>query len=80
MKKIRKILAIIGIVVLIGMYVMTLISALLSGPDTEYLFKASIFCTVVIPVMLYAFGLITKLVKDSYDKKGKEDKKDKKGQ
>lgn len=81
MKKVRRILAIIGVAVLIGMYAMTLISALMSGPDTEYLFKASIFCTAVVPVMLYAFSLITRLFRDAFDKKDKKDNnKDKKGQ
>jgi Ca2+/H+ antiporter len=60
--KIKRILALIMIVVLIAMYISTIVFALSDSPNADTLFKASIFCTVVIPVLLYGYGVIYKYV------------------
>lgn len=60
MKKIKRILALLGVVLLAGMYVATLISAFLATPATRDLFLASVVATVMIPILLYVLQLIYK--------------------
>ena len=63
MKKIKQILAIIGIILLVGMYAVTIILALTDDPNTMNAFRASIYCTVIVPVLIWAYSFIYKLVK-----------------
>ena len=49
----KRILAIGGIVILVGMYILTFILAIMNHPDTGRLLMASIVCTVFIPVMIH---------------------------
>ena len=63
MKNIKRILAVIGVILLIGMYVCTLIFALIGSPASDDLLKASIAATV----LLYGFILITRLLKNKND-------------
>lgn len=50
MKKGKQILAIIGIILLIVLYLSTLVCAITDNTGTMKMFKASIFATFVIPV------------------------------
>ena len=54
MKKTPRILALAGIVLLLAMYASTLIFALMDSPSAKGLFMASIFCTIAVPVLLFA--------------------------
>lgn len=63
MKKTRQVLAILGVILLAGMYVSTLIFALIDHSRTLGLLKASIALTILVPVLLYAYTLIFKLTK-----------------
>ena len=67
MKNIKRILAVIGDILLIGMYDCTLIFALIGSPASDDLLKASIAATILIPVLLYGFILITRLLKNKND-------------
>lgn len=60
MKKTRQVLAILGIVILVGMYVSTLIFALSNHPNSYNMLMASIYCTIIVPVLLYAYMLAYK--------------------
>lgn len=71
MKKAKQIAAIISIILLAGMYVLTLVFAIFDRSETMALLKTSVYCSIVIPVFLYVFLLITKLIKD----KGNENTK-----
>ena len=51
-KRIRRIFAWIGIVVLVGLYVTTLILAFSGSPMAQALFRGSFAATVVFPVLL----------------------------
>ncbi|MCC8101294.1 MAG: hypothetical protein LIP11_03235 [Clostridiales bacterium] len=62
MQKIKHIAAMIGVVFLIGMYVVTLILGLTASPATQNMLMASIVCTVVIPVLLYAMMLVARVL------------------
>ena len=62
--KLKRILAWIGIILLAGMYILTLVFSLMHGEVAMDLFKASIFCTIIIPVLLYAYNMIYRYLKD----------------
>ena len=78
MKKNKKsLLAITGIVLLIGMYIFTLVCAIIKTPFAKSLFMASLYCTIVIPVFIYIFMMVTKYlkgrgIKDDDDTSSKE--------
>jgi dolichyl-phosphate-mannose--protein O-mannosyl transferase len=73
MKKIQRILAVIGILLLVSLYVATLVLALTDDPATMDLFRASIYCTVIVPVLIWAYSFIYKLLKNNYGDKKTED-------
>ncbi len=75
MKKVRRILAIIGILLLVGLYVTTLVLALTDDPGTMDAFRASIYCTVLVPVLIWAYTFIYKLLKNNYGGDGTPGKK-----
>ena len=58
MKKIKRLMAIAGILLLAALYVITLVLALNA-------FRASIYCTVLIPVLIWAYTFIYKLLKNN---------------
>ena len=64
MKKIKQILAILGCVLLVALYVSTLVFALIGSEDTMNLFCASVYATVVVPVLIWAYSLIYRLLKN----------------
>jgi len=64
MKKGKRIIAVIGIILLVGMYASTLIFALIDRSASMSLFKASVACTILVPVLIYAYTLVFKLLKD----------------
>ena len=60
MKNMRRILAVLGIILLVGIYASTLVFALMKNPIADRLLMASIFCTVAVPVLLYAMILVAR--------------------
>ena len=61
MKKGKQILAIIGIILLIVLYLSTLVCAITDNTGPMKMFKASIFATFVIPVLIWAYTFLYKL-------------------
>ena len=51
MKKTKQILAIIGVVLLVALYVSTLVFALIGSDFATNCLKASIYATVVVPAL-----------------------------
>ncbi len=62
-KKIKRILAIIGVFLLAGMYLLTLILAFVDPTAGKSWLKASIVCTIFIPVFLYACIMLARYLK-----------------
>lgn len=60
--KIKRILAASGAFLLFAMYALTLVFALIDHSATKGLLKASIACTVILPVLLYAFALVQRII------------------
>lgn len=75
MKKVKRLLAIIGILLLVSMYILTLVLALTDDPNTMNAFRASIYCTVLVPVLIWAYTFIYKLLKNNYGDTSNESKK-----
>ena len=71
-KKVKQILAIIGIVVLVGLYVSTIVCALSSSDNFMNLLMASVYATVIIPVLIWAYSFIYKLLKKDRDNEEKK--------
>lgn len=63
MKKVKRILAIIGCILLVSMYVATIVLAITDDPNTMNAFRASIYCTIIVPVLIWAYSFIYKLLK-----------------
>lgn len=63
MKKTKRILAIIGVLLLLGLYLSTLLFAIFDNSKFMGFFKLSIACTFIVPVLLYAYTLFYKLSK-----------------
>ena len=66
MKKVRQILSMIGIVLLVSLYFITIVLALTDDPNTMNAFRASIYCTFLIPVLIWAYTFIYRLLKNNY--------------
>ena len=63
MKKVRQIAAVIGIILLFGMYAVTFIAAMGRSEAARSLFLGSLACTVLVPVFLYVLLLAAKAVR-----------------
>ncbi len=62
MKKAKKVLAILGIIVLAGLYISTLVFALMDSELSFQLLQISIFFTIAFPVILYVCNMLYKLL------------------
>ena len=72
MKKTKRILALIGVILLFGMYLSTLIFALMKNENASNMLMASIVCTVIVPVLLYAYTLMYRVLKDRNETQKKD--------
>ena len=72
MKKVKRIAALLGVIILVGLYVVTLISAVLATPATKDLFKASLLATLIIPIMIYVYMLIYRLIAGQVEERREE--------
>ena len=61
--KMKRILALAGAVLLAGLYLITLILAFADPTASKDWLKASVVCTVVIPIFLYSYLLIYRYLK-----------------
>lgn len=68
--KIRRILALAGALLLFGMYAATILFAFIDHSSTQGLLKASIACTFILPVLLYAYTLVYRISGPTYDTDG----------
>ena len=74
MKKLKQITALIGVIALVGLYVSTLMLALIDSAEAINLLKVAVYATIVLPVLLWAYSFIYRLLKgkqndDTSDKK-----------
>ena len=62
MKKTKRVLALVGVVLLVLLYLSTLVFAIL-GKDFMNWLMAALVSTVIIPVLIWAYGFIYKLLR-----------------
>lgn len=67
MNKIKRILALMGAILLACLYVSTLVFALIGSELSLQLLKASVAATILIPVLLYGIILISRLTGNKDD-------------
>ena len=76
MKNLKRILALIAVILLVGLYIVTLVVAVFGGEGTQQLFMACIVATVVIPCLMYIinwiYGLIGKQAKEDMQRREEE--------
>jgi hypothetical protein len=66
-KRLKQILAWVGIVILVGMYLLTLVSSLFHTTFATQLFYASLYATFFVPVVLYVGMLVVNYLKRDDD-------------
>ena len=72
MKAVKRIMAILGIVILLGLYITTLVMAIIDNSSTQILFKTSVVATILIPTLIWIYTYIYKLIKKDTDDKKKD--------
>ena len=76
-KLIQRILAMGGVILLAALYISTLVLAIIGGERAQTLLKAAIACTFVVPVLLWAYSFIYRLLRDHYNVYDKKEDTDK---
>ena len=66
MKKIKRIAAIIGIIVLLGLYGAAFFFALTDTPGSMNYFLAAVVATVIVPVLLWAIQFVYDILNKYY--------------
>ena len=59
----KQILAVVGLLLIVGMYVASFVFALTAKPGAEGMFMASLVATVIVPIVLYIFIALDKWAK-----------------
>lgn len=68
----KRIAALAGALLLVGLYLSTLVFALMGSPNSKNLLMASIFCTIAIPVFIYAWQLACRMMKRKNEPQSEE--------
>lgn len=76
MRQMKRIICLVGVIFLLGLYLATLISAFFTTKATAGLFKACIFSTIVVPIVLYGYLLIYRVLKNNNSHKDKKETED----
>lgn len=74
MQKLKRILAWIGILVLGGLYLTTFVASIFQSEFSANLFMASLYCTAIVPIMLYGCMLVYKMLKKNNSNDSEEKK------
>lgn len=67
MKKMKRIMAWAGIIILAGLYLITFLLGILGNENTKGMLMASIICTVIVPCLMYGMMLIAKVFNKTDD-------------
>ncbi len=59
-KKIRRVMAVIAIILLLSMYLINLVLALIGSEWAQEMLKLTMVMSIMIPILLYAFLMIMK--------------------
>ena len=70
MKNVKRVFAIILIVILLGMYITTFVMAFLDRSETMTMFKGCVAMTIFVPVVLYSYIILHRLAHKRSDTNG----------
>ena len=73
MKKLRRVLAIIGLILIAALYIITIILAFSKNPNSKGWLMAAIFCTIAVPVLIYAIQLVAQVLRKMTHKEDSEE-------
>lgn len=74
MDKLKRILALAGVVILVMCYVMSFVTGIMATEDSHNWFVASIGATILIPTVLYGYSVIVKITnRNDQESKLRED-------
>lgn len=62
MNRLKRILALTGVVILLGMYLIVFVLGITASPATKNALMAAVACTVIVPCLLYAMMLIARVL------------------
>jgi len=74
MKKGKRILALAGAAFLAGLYLMTLVLAVFATPAARDFFRISLLATIIIPLIIYIYMLVYRLLSKNKGDGKKESK------
>lgn len=66
--KLKRIAALIGVILLGGMYIVSAVAALSKSPNAHAVFITTLYCTIAIPVLIYGIMIFAKLADRKKDK------------
>ena len=72
MKQVKRILAVMGVVLLVLMYLVTLLSAVFDVGSSMDLFRAWVVCSVLVPILLWGYLVIYRIAKGKDEKELQE--------
>ncbi len=62
MNKVKRIASLIGVLLILSLFILSLIAAIFAKESAKALFLSAIFSTLVIPIMIYGFIEVYKFV------------------
>ena len=63
----KRIFAIIGVILLVSLYILTLVMALTDNTSTMRMLEASVLSTIIIPVLIWTYTFIYRLLNKKDD-------------
>ena len=63
----KRIFAIIGVILLVFLYILTLVMALTDNTSTMRMLEASVLATIIIPVLIWTYTFIYRLLNKKDD-------------
>lgn len=72
----KRILALLTIVILVALYILTLVAAVLGTPNSNFLFTGALIASVILPVLLFAIFHTYDILKSIGEKKTAKNKTD----
>ena len=73
MKKARQIIALIGVILLVLLYVSTLVLAIVDKSSSMKLFQTSVIVTIIVPVLIWTVTFFMKRNRDDVEEQFKDD-------
>lgn len=73
MKKARQIIALIGVILLVLLYVSTLVLAIVDKSSSMKLFQTSVIATIIVPVLIWTVTFFMKRNRDDIEEQFKDD-------